>query len=992
MNNKKKYSLLEEEAKQSKFVLCRPLSPIALRVDDYSYPCFKELENVVENTECKNIAITGIYGSGKSSVIETYLSKEGLKKKPLKISLSTFVDEQANDLKLDDIERYNADIEYRIVQHLLYKSDTKALLYSRFNSYFFKTTKDIVCLSIAILFAIIAFIILYEPNFMRIDSIYYVYEWVFSAKVGFWVNIVADIIATLYLLCFICWIIYKGLLHFYQFRITKVKTKGVEFELIEKSSEFNKRLDEIVKFFYVNKYDLIIFEDLDRLYNPDSLFLKLRELNILLNESETFKKDNFTIKFLYAIRDDVFSKGLRTKCFDYIIPVPPVINYFNSSDYLIQHKPELFQELEDEDIRELGIWIPGYRELNNIINEFKLYKKLIMKEGMSEKKLLAIIIYKNLHPQDYSALHNKSGILYNIFENRMMFTDIFTKNDKIEIEKLNEIINNDKNSIRGVKKMYLDYVEREYYVKKMFIKEEGYTIEEILESEKLFDIFKKDGFTKYYYIDEGNDEAGTLPYNIKFRKIQDIVSDGIWYEETIAKTESDIFINTEKKNKLTRKIGSIENESLSKIFEKSDGEENKKIIRQIYKSILIKNNGETNNGNNRRPNEIDEDIVDILQTMIRGGYIVEDYPIYVSFYHSGSLIESDFNFLNSVRQCISKPFGKHLINPELIVKQLVTNDFTKPCILNFDLLEHLMKNAENAHFLQKFIETARKEPRFIVEFSKNRENPYEFLCSIFNEWNEPINAIRSIKEDDVQLEMLVLYLYISNTEGRLQNEEIDFINDSYPLINQNISRLDIKRLKKFVEKYNIKFHSLSLPQGATQETLLEYVKGSLRYDITYNNLRVILGKDYDVQSFSTICRKQDDVMWNYLIIKNIDKTVLTFPETSTKEDPKTLVQLINLRDVEEEWLNKYIAKQENIFNSIDGIVDSRLNIIFKNDKIEATWQNVLEYIEFVDEIKDEIGDFVKRHIEKLKNMRCESESPMIETLKNTFWAMKIVLI
>ena len=984
MCKRKKKEILPDDANNTSSALRRPLSPMILKEGDQLYPCVEELEYVVEHTNCKNIAITGVYGSGKSSVIETFLSKQSFCKNPLKISLSTFVDEVNGNAKPVDLESYNSDIEYKIVQHILYKSDPKKLRQSRFDRIIYRTNNEKLKKVICILFAFIAFIVLFEPSFLRVESIYVFYGRLFGSKTGYWVNFVADVISALYLLYCLSYLIFNGLSRFFPFWINKFKANNIEVDFSKNSSVFNKLLDEIVYYFKANQFDLVIFEDLDRLYKSDSLFLKLRELNMLLNESETIKEDKFSVRFVYAIRDDVFTKELRTKCFDYIIPVSPVINHFNSSDYLIRHKSELFGEIEDNDIRELGIWISGYRELNNIINEFGLYKKLVLKGNMSEKKLLAIIIYKNLYPQDYSALHNKSGLLYTIFENKKLFTDRYTKANKEEIRTLKESVNRDKDNIVKVKGKYLDFIDSEYYIKTLFIGEEGYSLKEVLESERLFEIFKKDGFTKYYYVDSGNDEAGVLPYDIKFREIQDSVGDGLIYEEAISSFVSAISKNTETIDMLTRQVRNIEKESLSKIFEKADGEENKKIIRQIFKLIQVKKNEETANENNENLNEIDEDRVSILQAMIRGGYIVEDYPTYVSFYHSGSLLEGDFNFLNSVRQSVSKPFNTRLSNPELIVKQLVTNDFTKPCILNFDLLEYLLIGGKT-HLLQKFVEPARENFEFIIEFSKIVDDSYKykFLMLIFKGWYEPINTICSIQDEQIRTEMLVLYFFTSNTDVRLQNEEIDFINDSYLFINQNISRIDIKRLKQLCDRYNVKFHSLAPSIDTSQNALLEYVTTSSKFDITYDNLRVVFGKDYETQSFSAICKMQNNnSLWHYLVGKNISVTASTFPDTSIDEEPTAIVQLINQRDVGDEWLNKYISQQNIVLESVQGVVDSRQYIIFENDKVKATWNNILEFIKIRGSIDGVLDGFIKRHVDELKEIKCEGDSSLVEILKN----------
>ena len=87
----------------------------------------------------------------------------------------------------------------------------------------------------------------------------------------------------------------------------------------------------------------MVIEDLDRFDTPD-IFLKLRELNFLLNNSAVVGRK---IKFIYAVKDDMFKDSSRTKFFDYITTVIPVINPSNSKDKLKEelekrgHKEEM---------------------------------------------------------------------------------------------------------------------------------------------------------------------------------------------------------------------------------------------------------------------------------------------------------------------------------------------------------------------------------------------------------------------------------------------------------------------------------------------------------------------------------------------------------------------------------------------------------------------------------------------------------------------------
>lgn len=76
------------------------LAPRILEKKEHSaYHCVEELRVALNHPDCLNIALTGGYGSGKSSVIKTFLHEDGKKYNCLKISLSNFIDKEEKDLK-----------------------------------------------------------------------------------------------------------------------------------------------------------------------------------------------------------------------------------------------------------------------------------------------------------------------------------------------------------------------------------------------------------------------------------------------------------------------------------------------------------------------------------------------------------------------------------------------------------------------------------------------------------------------------------------------------------------------------------------------------------------------------------------------------------------------------------------------------------------------------------------------------------------------------
>src|SRR5690606_12307605 len=171
-------------------------------------------------------------------------------------------------------------------------------------------------------------------------------------------------------------------------------------------------LEEIIYFFERTDYNVVIIEDLDRFESTD-IFTKLREINILLNQSKLIKR---RINFLYAIRDEVFTdKSERVKFFEYIIPVIPFINPSNSGDQLAK----LVKEAKLEDIlskdftEDVVTFIDDIdmRLLINIFHEYLIYRQNL-DEGLNQDRLFAMITYKNLYPDDFGLLNKRTGNLY----------------------------------------------------------------------------------------------------------------------------------------------------------------------------------------------------------------------------------------------------------------------------------------------------------------------------------------------------------------------------------------------------------------------------------------------------------------------------------------------------------------------------------------------------------------------------------------------------
>lgn len=390
------------------------LQPKILDESHSAYKTVEELKEVLDvsltNHSVKNIALTGPFGSGKSSILLTLQKECNRRFHFLPISLGTLEVKRNQDSNNSqssyptevDEDSLNRKIEYSILQQIIYRETIDNVPQSRFRKIRHLCKEDLNKYSLLTVGFVIAFFIAFEPSWLRVETFYKIFD------LGN-LNVVFDLAAVAYMLSYLAVVIYHLFSNLLNVRATKFNLKDASIEFEGEQSIFNKHLDEILYFFQVTKYNVVIIEDLDR-FNTSKIFLKLRELNLLLNQSKIVGRD---IIFLYAVKDDIFADEERTKFFDYITTVIPVINSYNSKDILkteiekIDKKEKL--NITDNEFADIAFFIQDMRILTNIVNEFSQYKQKLFrnKHQLSCTKLLAMITYKNYFPDDFIKLHNR---------------------------------------------------------------------------------------------------------------------------------------------------------------------------------------------------------------------------------------------------------------------------------------------------------------------------------------------------------------------------------------------------------------------------------------------------------------------------------------------------------------------------------------------------------------------------------------------------------
>jgi hypothetical protein len=117
------------------------------------------LDFIFKNDDIKNVAISGPYSSGKSSIIETYKYRHK-EKKMLHISLAHFTEIQEKD-SLENSKINETILEGKILNQLLHQIDVRNIPQTKFRVKqkipWYKILKNTLLLTLSILFSVYLF-------------------------------------------------------------------------------------------------------------------------------------------------------------------------------------------------------------------------------------------------------------------------------------------------------------------------------------------------------------------------------------------------------------------------------------------------------------------------------------------------------------------------------------------------------------------------------------------------------------------------------------------------------------------------------------------------------------------------------------------------------------------------------------------------------------------------------------------------------------------
>lgn len=941
------------------------------------YGPVEDIANKLGDESVRNIALTGPYGSGKSSVLRT-LMRDFPKANYLNISLATLEDDTLYKELIDSEakqegqrgncgkrrveeqkgkDEINHLIEYSILQQIIYKEKASKLRQSRL-----KRIRDIkpgkaFLIAGAIVLAIIAVLVLLEPKFLMVDSL-----WPFFSCSVFWKK-VWDLICFAYLIGVFVYCIAKVFVSTYNSKINKLNFKDGEISIAENTSVFNKHLDEIIYFFEVTNYNVVIIEDLDR-FETHHIFLKLRELNQLLNSSNSIGR---RIVFVYAVRDDVFNDTNRTKFFDYITTVIPVINYSNAKDMLLNaFKERGITGIPESVCKDLGLYIDDMRMLYNIVDEYIQYSKKLGR-GLEMRNLFGMIVYKNYFPKDFSALHNREGVVYRIISNKKKYQNellsaLRQKKQELEEKYAFEKVRYHSTTGKELRTLYVNrYMQNARYKILYFINNnERVSPQELIDDEEKFLKLANNRFNSYefmpppYYNGRNVDALET-----KFEDVEKQVDPQYGYLQRL-NSETEII------QKRSNEIEQVEDELLT-LQQKSLAQ-----LLSSYEIALFNEDISRVEDKNR-----------LIEFLLKAGYINEYYYDYISYFYPATLTPQDKEFVTDLRVGRKKEYDYQLIKVDSVVEELSDELYNTEGALNISLVKYISDHSndddEMSSILDKIIRCIikYKADGFVFAFYSECDDCAEMFIRLFIKWKAfYINCIRDAKESnkDKKDALFEAFLRYVNPDS-VSKDNVAFdtqMSESFDWINDRLDRIRLTTIEYFISERNIKFKDLNASNLNAE--LMQFVIDGCYFERTKQNVSSVVSflnpslfQLYQTASMTAI-RKLDNAALIEDLEGNFQEYIDCFPAESVEESEEILLYIVNNCQTSSS-IEAYLSKQtKKVSDLVDIPENEKKKLALKTNIIAPSWENIesfvktdsdninaVELVEFINDNIDEIS-------------------------------------
>lgn len=740
------------EKKETKF---NSLTPDILEENKQVYT--EALDYAFSNNDIKNIAITGNYGAGKSTVWNTY-KKNKLNDASSKDELNIFKNiitvsvggyeyySKAKNNKeeevLKSVDLKDSQIERIIINQILsqIKTEKVPLTNTKFKKN--KSTKDVICDVVSTCSFLLSIIIWFSKSFI-ISGIQCLFGETNSVLIIMLSSLILFILP-----------VGRFLHKFYtanKISFSTIKFQGTEANFNntnDDEDDLEKMSKEIVYLLASSETTVVVFEDLDRL-NNSLIFTKLRELNYLLNSYLITNEIKRVVRFVYLVKDGLFYSKDRTKFFDFILPIVPIVDSNTSVNQFIELTKEGIKQPDTKLLQRISFYVDDMRMIRNIVNEYTIYSNLLPIEDikLNHNKLFSLITLKNIFPNEFQLLQENKGYIKYVMNQLELHKKEVIEEESQQIKK--DVENLEKSIYEAEEEIYQSMAELISSEVEILEKEKSEQMEYFLRK------WQKNEKQRYIV----KDKSSTSEYDFREFIAKFIESDSAKSYNLSKITQENIFIIEDyrrAKKEGEKRIAQLSKLKWRRILHRLSQDETDKIF------------------NNPDFEITKDDYFPLIRFLFFSGNLNETYWYYMTNFIDKKdypLKMNDIIFMKGVLEGTRLNPFLNIESPDVILARLNIDDFRDSNILNYKLIELCIEKRESSYvravsksvqridnynnlirILNKLgIEKCKKYVDVLIRFGD-----YDILREILENWNS------SYFDDKEILDELVEYILEKN--------------------------------------------------------------------------------------------------------------------------------------------------------------------------------------------------------------------------------------
>jgi len=829
------------------------------------------LNRATKDHKIKNLALTGHYGSGKSSILEWFIKNK--RRKVVQISFSTLGaniekyittnDEDSKDKRLNVLANL---IQKEIVKHILFNDKPSRLPNSRYKRAAKpdKPSTFLLSLLITAVLSIIAFV-MGLTTFFEVLSLHT--EWI---TIYLWAT---GVVCTWFSIAAVLFLVGSKI------KLDKVSGGPFSLSLSGEKSYFDEYLDEIIYYFQATGRRIVVIEDIDR-FNTLYIFENLRQLNTIINNSKQIRG---RVLFVYAIKDSVFvqntfddsiedTKGVdtkvnaelaeaqggdsssrvtnRTKFFDLIIPVVPFITISTSSTFIKKMLDGVTHNVSDGLIESIAKHIIDMRLIKNIYNEFVVFKDKVLADSeiisLNDNGLFALVAYKNMYLEDFEKIKDGNSVLDEVYEAQRAFVRQQSRRATEELGDLsNRLVSNDKAVQRaiGYGEVLLKYVDgvaaqTETTVSSYTFDGKAYTADEIKGLAFWEEVSKAD-LTAVFTVLHSAPAYGGIVRQQTFTKAY-IAQELIGGLDFVALKASD-------EEEIKGRMAVLQ-------------EEQKDILHQGTAELMFIYNSFTSTVERI----INKGLTDpkMALDLLSSGFIDSYYILYTSVYHKDGMKPGAANFaIQFIHRTDQQDMFYQLDNDD--IKQLLSENSSyvdERSMYNISIVDYLVTRSINTPMVRRPAKIVLgnigrgmyNAEEFIDEYVTKSKYLFEFIARVTPYWSKVFGYLVKSELIKSKERGALIGVAIVNTNGRMAyvvDEEIaqyivEHVSDITALMTTT-EQDKVDSIKYILKRLNTRFTSLSGLGSKVKQVVID----NDLYTVNAENLKSILGnEDYSLDA------------------------------------------------------------------------------------------------------------------------------------------------